>query len=55
MKILALDLGKYNSRCCFFDTQTRKHTFLNAATERNYLEKPLQETHHRSSRQDDAL
>ena len=38
MKILALDLGKYNSMCCFFDTQTRKHTFLNAATERNYLE-----------------
>ena len=38
MKILALDLGKYNSMCCFFDTQTRKHTFLNAATERNYLQ-----------------
>jgi len=23
--------------CCFFDTKTRKHSFLNAATERNYL------------------
>ena len=24
MKILALDLGKFNSTCCFFDTKTRK-------------------------------
>jgi transposase len=23
--------------CCFFDTKTRKHTFLNATTDRNYL------------------
>ncbi len=38
MKILALDLGKFNTMCCFFDTKTRKHTFLNAATDRNYLE-----------------
>ncbi|MFM9063658.1 MAG: IS110 family transposase [Pirellula sp.] len=37
MKILALDLGKFNTMCCFFDTKTRKHSFLNAATERNYL------------------
>ena len=37
MKILALDLGKFNTMCCFFDTKTRKHTFLNASTERNYL------------------
>ena len=37
MKILALDLGKFNTMCCFFDTETRKHTFLNAATDRNYL------------------
>jgi hypothetical protein len=37
-KILALDLGKFNTMCCFFDSKTRKHTFLNAATERNYLE-----------------
>jgi len=37
MKILALDLGKFNSMCCFFDTKTRKHQFLLAATERNYL------------------
>jgi len=38
MKILALDLGKFNTMCCFFDTKTRKHTFHNAATERSYLE-----------------
>jgi len=38
MKILALDLGKFNTMCCFFDTKTRKHTFQNAATERSYLE-----------------
>ena len=37
MKILALDLGKFNTMCCFFDTNTRKHSFLNAATDRNYL------------------
>jgi len=37
MKILALDLGKFNTMSCFFDTKTRKHSFLNAATERNYL------------------
>ena len=37
MMILALDLGKFNTMCCFFDTETRKHTFLNAATDRNYL------------------
>ena len=37
MLILALDLGKFNTMCCFFDTKTRKHTFLNATTDRNYL------------------
>lgn len=37
MKILALDLGKFNTMCCFYDSKSRKHTFLNAATERNYL------------------
>lgn len=37
MKILALDLGKFNTMCCFFDTKTRKYEFLTAATERNYL------------------
>jgi transposase len=37
MKILALDLGKFNTMCCFFDSKTRKHTFLNATTDRSYL------------------
>ena len=37
MKILALDLGKFKTMCCFFDTKTRKHEFLTAATERGYL------------------
>ena len=37
MKILAIDLGKYNSMCCFFDTDTQKYEFLNAATTREYL------------------
>jgi transposase len=37
MKILALDLGKFNTMCCFFDTKTRKPTFLTAPTERGYL------------------
>lgn len=37
MKILALDLGKFKTMCCFFDPKTRKHEFLTAATERNYL------------------
>lgn len=36
--ILALDLGKLNTICRFFDSKTWKHTFHNAATERNYLE-----------------
>ncbi len=37
MKILALDLGKFNTMCCYFDTETRKNEFINASTERNYL------------------
>ncbi len=37
MKILALDLGRFNTMRCFFDTKTRKHSFFNATTDRNYL------------------
>jgi len=37
MNILALDLGKFNTMCCFFDTATRKHRFLTAATDSAYL------------------
>ena len=39
MKILALDLGKFNTMCCYFDTKTRKHEFINATTDRDYLTK----------------
>ncbi len=41
MKILAIDLGKYNSMCCFFDTKTQNYSFLNAATTRSYLRSVL--------------
>ena len=34
MLILALDLGKFKTMCCYFDTQTRNAEFLVAATER---------------------
>lgn len=37
MKILALDLGKFNTMCCFFDTKSRQAEFLTAATDRSYL------------------
>jgi transposase len=42
MNILAIDLGKYNSMCCFFDTKTQKHSYLNAATTRSYLTSVLE-------------
>jgi len=37
MKILALDVGKFNTMCCFFDTATRKHRFVTATTDPTYL------------------
>jgi transposase len=37
MLILALDLGKFNTMCCFFDTATRKYRSLTAATNPDYL------------------
>jgi hypothetical protein len=37
MKILALDLGKFNTLHCLFDTKTRKYEFLTAATDRGFL------------------
>ena len=44
MKILALDLGKFNSVCCFFDTKTRKAKFLTTPTKRRTHRQRLQET-----------
>jgi transposase len=37
MIILAIDLGKFNSMCCFYDTQTQKYRFQTVATSRMYL------------------
>lgn len=37
MNIFAIDLGKFNSMCCFFDTETQEYQFLAAATNRGYL------------------
>ena len=44
MIILALDLGKFNTMCCIYNSRTRKHEFINAATERNYLTTLLKKT-----------
>ena len=43
MNILALDLGKFNSMCCFFDTRSREYRFQAAATTRRYLSILLQQ------------
>ena len=37
MKILALDLGKFNSVCCFFNAKTRKAKFLTTSTQREQI------------------
>lgn len=37
MNILALDLGKFNTTCCVFDTKTRKTRFLTTPTQRETL------------------
>jgi len=37
MNILALDLGKFNTTCCFFNSKTRKARFLTTSTEREAL------------------
>jgi transposase len=38
MIILAIDLGKFNSMCCFFDTDTQESRFQKVPTDRGYLE-----------------
>ena len=43
MKIVALDLGKFNSACCVFDSKTRKAEFLTVPTEREYLSRLFQQ------------
>lgn len=44
MIILALDLGKFNTMCCIYNSKSRKHEFINAKTERTYLTTLLKKT-----------
>jgi transposase len=44
MKILAIDLGKYNSVACLFDTNTNQSEFETIATQRWALEQLLNQT-----------
>lgn len=44
MIILALDLGKFNTMGCIYNSKTRKHEFINATTERTYLTTLLKKT-----------
>ena len=37
MNIIAIDLGKFNSMICFYDTTTREHSFAKATTEKGYF------------------
>lgn len=37
MNIVAIDLGKFNSMCCFFNTVTQQHSFQTAETSWSYL------------------
>ncbi len=37
MNILAIDLGKFNSMCCFYNTNTQEYRFQAVATTRPYL------------------
>lgn len=41
MNILAIDLGKFNSMCCFFDMDSRKHHFQAISTTREQLTRIL--------------
>ena len=45
MNILAIDLGKFNSMCCFYDTKTQEYRFQAIATTRPYLTAVF--THHK--------
>lgn len=36
MNILALDLGKFNTERCFFNTKTRQHEFLSPGSSNGY-------------------
>ena len=36
MNILAIDLGKFNSMVCFYNSDTKEHRFQLCKTERNF-------------------
>ena len=38
MMILSMDLGKFNTVCCFYDTKNRKYRFETIATRRSHLD-----------------
>ena len=38
MMILSLDLGKFHTVCCFFDTENRKYRFETIATRRSHVD-----------------
>jgi transposase len=42
MNIIAIDLGKFNSMVCFFDSESKEHRTQLAKTERGYLKTVLQ-------------
>lgn len=44
MKILAIDLGKYNSVACLFDTATNQSEFKTIATQRWAFQQLLNQT-----------
>ena len=41
MKIIAIDLGKFNSMFCFYDAETQEHSTARGTTERGYFESVL--------------
>ena len=38
MMILSMDLGKFNTVCCLYDTRNRKYTFETIATKRSHID-----------------
>ena len=43
MKILPLNIGNFNTMCCFFDTKKPQVLVLNATTDRDHLEAVFKE------------
>ena len=48
MNILAIDLGKFNSMCCFFDTNTQEHHFPGSRHNETVSDECAPESRHRS-------